>query len=160
MRTTENHVANSDDCDDQDNDIYPNAPEYCNGESDDCDDDIDEDAMDALTVYPDLDGDGYGDQNTEMSMCTVEDGYTLNNSDCDDSLETGTAFNPDQLEICDGFDNDCNGQIDEQGGSEVSIWYMDNDGDGFGDLQDPLAACGNPDGYVDNAMTVMTQTQE
>ena len=104
-----------------------------------------------MYIDEDIDGDGYGDQNTEMSMCTVEDGYTLNNSDCDDSLETGTSFNPDQLEICDGFDNDCNGQIDEQGGSEVSIWYMDNDGDGFGDLQNPLAACGNPDGYVDNA---------
>ena len=82
-------------------------------------------------------------------MCTVEDGYTLNNSDCDMSRNRN-SFNPDQLEICDGFDNDCNGQIDEQGGSEVSIWYIDNDGMVW-DLQNPLAACGNPDGYVDNA---------
>ena len=56
------YITDMSDCDDDDNDTYPDAPEYCNGENNDCDDDIDEDTMDALTVYPDLDGDGYGDQ--------------------------------------------------------------------------------------------------
>ena len=84
-------------------------------------------------------------------MCTVEVGYTLDNSDCNDTLENGSTINPDQIEICDELDNNCNGLIDEQGGDEVFVWYLDNDGDGFGDIQHPLAACNNPEGYVDNA---------
>lgn len=30
-------------------------------------------------------------------------------------------------------------------------WYADDDGDGFGDIADPLTACSQPVGYVDNA---------
>ena len=86
----------------------------CNGINDDCDENIDEDAIDALSVHPDIDEDGYGDQNIEISMCTVEVGYTLDNSDCNDNFENGSTINPDQIEICDELDNNCNGLIDEQ----------------------------------------------
>ena len=39
--------------------------------------------------------------------CEVPDGYADNTSDCDD---TNTIFNPDAPEICDGLDNDCDGE--------------------------------------------------
>ena len=38
------------------------------------------------------------------------DDFTENQGDCDDN--NGWA-NPDMEEMCDGFDNDCNGEIDE-----------------------------------------------
>ena len=42
--------------------------------------------------------------------------YTAAGGDCDDSLAT---VNPGTLEICDGIDNDCDGAIDEVGGTPV-----------------------------------------
>ena len=36
------YVTDSSDCDDQDNDVYPQAQEFCNNEDDDCDGTIDE----------------------------------------------------------------------------------------------------------------------
>ena len=56
------YVANSTDCDDNNNTTNPEATEFCNGINDDCDENIDEDAIDALSVHPDIDEDGYGDQ--------------------------------------------------------------------------------------------------
>ena len=60
------------------------------------------------------------------------------------------GISPTQSEICDGVDNNCNEEIDEQGGEEVLIWYLDADGDTFGDVTQPLAACGEPQGYMQN----------
>ncbi|MFT5584317.1 MAG: hypothetical protein ACI9VR_001902, partial [Cognaticolwellia sp.] len=47
--------------------------------------------------------------------------------DCDDSDQT--VF-PGADEICDGLDNDCDGDIDEDG---LTRFYPDADGDGYGD---------------------------
>jgi len=38
----------------------------------------------------------------------------------------------------------------EAGDCEVSTFFLDRDGDGFGDLRKPLQACSAPEGYVDN----------
>src|SRR5690606_22000294 len=64
---------------------------------------------------------------------------------------------------CDGIDNDCDGQIDEdfvaEGCEEClegeiidgsQTWYADADGDGFGDAEDAIEACTRPEGYVLN----------
>ena len=53
------------------------------------------------------------------------DGYTTEDGDCDDadsSIHTGA------IEICDGVDNNCDGQIDEE---VTTVFYADGDGDGF-----------------------------
>lgn len=44
-----------------------------------------------------------------------------------------------QEEICDGEDNNCNGEVDE--GLPTQLFYRDADGDGFGDASDSLESC-------------------
>ena len=50
------------------------------------------------------------------------DGFTTED-DCDDYNET---INPSATETCDGIDNNCDGQIDED---TLSLFYMDADED-------------------------------
>jgi hypothetical protein len=53
-------VAVGADCDDRNDAIHPGVDERCNAIDDDCDGDVDEDAVDAPPMYSDADGDGYG----------------------------------------------------------------------------------------------------
>ncbi len=51
------------------------------------------------------------------------------------------------IEICNGLDEDCDGNIDN--GFSLTQFYLDGDGDGFGDfLIDTLSCLGIIDGYV------------
>lgn len=51
-------------------------------------------------------------------------------------------------EICNGIDDDGDGEIDE--GFERTVWYLDADGDGYGDPNVTIMACAQPAGYVSN----------
>ena len=62
--------------------------------------------------------------------------------DCDD---TQPDIGPDAVELCNGVDDDCDGEIDE-GGTVIS--YRDSDGDGYGDDADTTSSCIRPTGYV------------
>jgi uncharacterized protein (TIGR02145 family) len=84
---------------------------------------------------PDADGDGY----TAVGACTG----SMN--DCNDS--DSTIF-PGAVEVCDGIDNNCNGQVDE--GLPTNTYYLDNDQDGYGDPNISLTKCSQPAGYVTN----------
>jgi len=92
------------DCDDNNAAVHPEADEFCNGEDDDCDGEVDEDAVDAALWYTDADGDGYGDLDSVQTSCETIEGAVSNAEDCDDGND---AVNPEGVEICDGLDNDC-----------------------------------------------------
>ena len=77
----------------------------------------------------------------EQDVDADSDGFT-SEEDCNDSDAT---INPSAPELCDGVDNDCDGDIDED---VTGSWYQDLDGDGFGNPDVIEEACSSPDGYV------------
>lgn len=139
------------DCDDSDPSVNPGGIEICNGIDDDCDGFIDANdfSLVGTTYYQDADGDGFGDALNSIVGCTLEPGYSLDNTDCDDS---NPSVNPTAAEVCDGVDNDCDGFIDDDDFSLTGAptWYADSDGDGYGDANLSVVACNAPSGYVAN----------
>jgi hypothetical protein len=132
-------VTSFDDCDDDNDAVHPGAPEVCNDIDDDCDDAIDE-GLATTDWYLDDDGDGYGEISTPTTDCERPDDHVESTGDCDDS--DPLSF-PGAEDTCDGEDNDCDGEIDEDGGT---IWYQDEDGDGYGSESTATLACEPPSG--------------
>ena len=139
------YVEDNTDCDDQDNDTHPNAVETCNLEDDDCDGEIDEEANNRITLYEDTDGDGYGNTQKTVLSCSITTGYATVSGDCDDTKANAYPLAP---EYCDGYDNDCDGNIDENTSIDVQTWFIDYDGDTFGSDTITLEACVAPNGFV------------
>jgi len=145
------YVADPGDCDDDNAAVNPDATEICNGIDDDCDTYIDADDSDvagAFTYYIDHDGDGYGSGTYLEISCEEIDGWTLDSSDCDD-LDADVF--PGADEVCNGVDDDCDGTVDEGEAIDMSTWYADADGDGYGDAGSTAIACDAPTGYVEDA---------
>lgn len=127
-----------DDCDDDDSIRFPGNPEICDA------DDHDEDCNDRTFGFSDLDDDGYVDS----ECCNLaEDGTPYCGDDCNDLRRVS---HPGNTEACDGFDNDCDGEIDE----DVLIeFWIDEDGDGFGSAEpgaETIEDCNVVPGYSDN----------
>jgi len=82
---------------------------------------------------------------TGTSVDEDEDGFSPP-EDCDDSDDT---VYPGATELCDGADNDCNGEVDDI----TNTYWVDGDGDGYGDPANEvdLIACSTPIGYSDNS---------
>lgn len=130
------YVANDDDCNDGNQSINPDETETCDGSDNNCDGQTDEaGATGTATWYADTDADGFGDATNTMAACTVPPNYVGDATDCDDG---NSELNPDQTEICDAIDNDCDSVADE--GVTVTA-YDDADGDGFGDEGTAVAVC-------------------
>ncbi len=135
------------DCDDNDPNSFPGATETCDGKDNNCDGNADE-GLQLFTYYQDTDNDGFGDAGARIDTCLMiaPTGFVTNSDDCRDN---DPNFNPNIVEICDGFDNDCNGLIDDM---PLFTYYQDEDGDGFGDPQNSIETCldAAPNGYVTN----------
>ncbi|MDG1478533.1 MAG: MopE-related protein [Myxococcota bacterium] len=140
-------VSDDTDCDDADASIHPGATEICDGADNDCDGSVDEGSAGTTTYYADDDADGFGDADDTTEDCGAPSGYVSNDADCDD---TDAAINPDAEEVCDGEDNDCDGDIDTDA-TDRTTWYADDDADGFGDASDDTEDCGAPSGYVSDS---------
>ncbi|MBL8615480.1 MAG: FG-GAP repeat protein [Deltaproteobacteria bacterium] len=67
--------------------------------------------------------------------------------DCDDNDALSYPF---AEETCDGKDNDCDGEADEDSATGTAFFYADADADGFGSPNYTVQACTAPAGYVDN----------
>jgi hypothetical protein len=135
------YVTNNTDC--NDNNVNQNAAsaEICNGEDDDCDGTIDN-GITFLDYYADADGDGFGAGDVISSCSDLGAGYVSNNTDCDDS---NSNTNPSATEICNTIDDNCDGQIDE---GVQTVYFIDNDGDTYGNPSVSILACTQPIGYT------------
>jgi hypothetical protein len=71
-------------------------------------------------LWRDSDGDGYGNPNLPAISCHQIYGYVENNLDCDDQ---NMRVNPSSEEICNGIDDNCNGNIDEGVETPLSIIF-------------------------------------
>ena len=139
----------SGDCNDNEALMNPSSAEICDGLDNNCDGTVDESgSAGEMTLYIDGDGDGFGEDSTMFMSCTQGTGEVLQGGDCNDQE---ALANPAMIEICDGFDNNCDGVIDEDGALSAQDWYLDADGDGFGDPDTTaISSCEPPQGYVDN----------
>ncbi len=132
------------DCLDSNKTVYPGAPESCDTLDNNCDGIVDPvNALGCQVHYWDGDGDGYGTSVSECS-CGADGSYSaVLNGDCDDGAAT---IHPGAAEVCNGKDDDCNGLTDE--GVAGGTFYLDSDGDGYGDAGKSSSACLAPSGYV------------
>jgi hypothetical protein len=139
----EGYVSDATDCNDADGAVNPGATEVCNGIDDNCDGNIDEGVQN--TYYADMDGDSYGDAGSTTMACSAPEGYVSDATDCNDA---DGAVNPGATEVCNGIDDNCDGNTDE--GVE-NTYYADADGDTYGDAGSTTMACSAPEGYVSDA---------
>lgn len=135
------------DCDDLNADRFPENPETCDYIDNDCDEEVDNLAEDALTWYLDEDQDQYGNPNFFILACENPGGFTKVTTDADghelfDCDDQNRLVFPGAAEVCDTVDNDCNELIDEDDPNLFgnATWYRDADGDGYG----------NPDLFIDS----------
>ena len=146
------------DCDDGDPDIHPGANEICNEVDDNCDAEVDAederlDPASGFTSYVDSDGDGAGDPATEVRSCTPPTSGVEQGGDCDDQ---DPAISPFATEICnDRVDDDCDGLADDEDPDAdpagFETFWLDADGDLYGDEEASTQACEAPRDYTTRA---------
>ncbi|MFM7204695.1 MAG: MopE-related protein [Myxococcota bacterium] len=126
------------DCDDQDPTRFPDAPEQCDQKDNDCNGLTDDGPE--QEGFVDLDGDGFGTEAVTVSAC--EPTPAEQPGDCNDD---DPAISPAALDVCDGLDNNCNGDTDE---GALLTYYPDNDEDGYGRSDALSEGCTVPTGSV------------
>jgi hypothetical protein len=93
-----------------------------------------------------LDGDGWG-SGEPKTQCGPSGYYSATKpGDCNDNK--GSAY-PGATEVCNGLDDSCDGTIDE--GVQPATYWLDGDGDGYGDASKTTTGCVPPAQYVSNS---------
>ena len=140
---TSSGTANSqDDCNDGNPTAFPGGIEVAGDRVDQNCDGVDD-------CFQDLDQDGYGNpeviESGESLDCNDSIALSSKSDDCDDTSEKA---HPGGEEICDSFDNNCDGVIDEITDDNATLYFLDEDRDQFGVVTDQILACGQPTGYA------------
>jgi hypothetical protein len=143
-RDGDGYTVSMGDCDDDDPRAHPGGREICNLSDDDCDGEVDEEAWDAGTFFADADSDGFGDGAAAIRACTAPEGHVEDSTDC---LDTDPSTHPGADEICDDVDNDCDGAVDDSA-LDPSAWYVDLDGDRYGDPSSLVYGCDEIPGMI------------
>ncbi|MBN1336448.1 MAG: putative metal-binding motif-containing protein, partial [Deltaproteobacteria bacterium] len=103
-------------------------------------------SLSLLLIACDSSSDDTGPQDSAGSVDLDQDGYP-ESEDCDDR---DAAVHPDTPDICNGKDDDCDEDVDED--PDV-LWYPDDDGDGFGNPTDGgTPSCSPQAGAVSNGL--------
>ena len=133
-------VSVSGDCNDANAAINPNATETCNGVDDNCDGQVDEvGSTGCSNYYEDKDNDGHGKPGVSKCLCSPSGDFKA--SIGDDCNDTNGQIHPAAAEQCNGLDDNCNGQIDEEGSSGCTTYFKDSDGDGYGVTSSKKCLC-------------------
>ena len=134
------YITDNQDCDDNEPTINPNADEYCDEIDNNCDGEVDEDSsVDTTTWYEDIDGDGFGGDYTGIQACDQPQGFSSENTDCDDVDPTVNDLCPAStcvdLQTSDPTTQSGNYLIDPDGSGGFDPFYvycdMDTDGGGW-----------------------------
>ncbi|MBM4345976.1 MAG: putative metal-binding motif-containing protein, partial [Deltaproteobacteria bacterium] len=109
-----------DDCDDANAAMGPGNTEVCDGADNNCNTTVDEGCDD--------DNDNFCEAG--MTLVGTPSTCTAGGGDCND---TDGLIKPGGNEVCSTtYDDNCNGQTNEQGAAGCTNYYLDNDGDGYG----------------------------
>ena len=139
------YVPNGSDCNDTDALIYPSAPEVCDAVDNDCNGLVDDGL--GVDLYVDVDNDGFGDESQPVDGCIETAGTSFIAGDCNDQ---DASIYPGATEYCDDVDYNCDGEPDDSSAVNRSLFYVDLDGDGYGDPNMPIEGCTQPVGSVTN----------
>jgi len=108
----------NEDCDNNDPNNFPGNTEFCDGQDNNCDNQIDE-GLSFQDYYVDTDEDGFGSDDEVVNDCAQPMGFVTSADDCDDN---DPMINPGVDEIPNnGVDENCDGEIE----------IIDLDGDGW-----------------------------
>ena len=152
--------------------VSPDVEEQCNGMDDNCNGETDEGYLDSNNdgtkdcMEPDSDGDAVFDyedncpnkanpsqqdydQDGAGDKCDDDDDAD-GTPDVDDCAPLDASIYPGAEELCNGKDDDCNGEVDEgfaddNGNGEVDCLESDTDGDGLLDFDDNCIDLANPE---------------
>jgi predicted outer membrane repeat protein len=89
----------------------------------------------------DTDADTDADTDTDAEDVDADGDGAVAGDDCDDA---DPAVHPGADELCNGADDDCDGEVDEDDAVDAPIWYVDADGDGYGDPDSAFPSCDTP----------------
>ncbi|MGA1842501.1 MAG: putative metal-binding motif-containing protein [bacterium] len=129
-----------DDCDDDDPAINPSATELCDGRDNDCDNSTDEGFQIGAPC------------SVGLGACRRSGGYVCSPSNPNLAICDAVPGDP-AVEICDGFDNDCDGSVDE----ELTAPLADKQ---HGVCANQTKVCDGINGYIEPDYTLIPEYED